>query len=768
MKRSAARPLTVFCITSFTAGVGCGAGDRVQASGGHEASGGATLNDIQVGFGDDYGDTDDGTGSADEGASNSNSLSGGETGDGTIGETGDSVSSGQDTSAAGDGGEGNDGSEGNEGSEGNDGETLDGDSTSTGPDDGGGDTDGDIPGVRTGPCDTPGQEVACYSYNPLTYEVGACHGGTQVCVAIDLGLGEWSPCTDDHGPALETCDGADNDCNGAIDENLGETTCGHGLCQHTEPNCIAGIPQTCDPTVGGSLEVCDGQDNDCDGDIDEGIGEQTTSCGLGQCQHEVSNCISGGQATCDPYEGAFDETCDGLDNDCDGFVDEDLGTVTCGSGACLHTVAACVGGVPQDCDPHQGKTDEVCDGVDNDCDAQIDEDQANWTCGTGICQNTAPSCVDGVPQSSDMCSPNVAVEICGDKVDNDCDGVTLHCSEAFAGGTNTTYRPVEVIWAVDTSLSMAEEIATIKTEINDFAAAVGGDVAVHMIGDWGTNAFNVCVPMPLAAVNCADNPSSFHYDSNYSSAQGDVTNPRTSMVHSNNALGRIMQQCKSGAGNGTGWCDRLRPNAMLAFVIVTDDDGQDSNKYITDGTTSNNTRWQDGSTIYSSVSEDIDTNSNGVADVYGFNTFMANKFPSNTAGVDWRVYPILGATGSQVLTGTDDQYEFTCPTAADAGEEYVKLAKTTGTLPDMIPLCSIDWDLSGLGQAIAESVPNDTFVLAGSPSCGNIDPSTITVTVNGALRGGSDWTYDAATCTLKFVANIPTTGDDVVVSYDNF
>jgi len=286
--------------------------------------------------------------------------------------------------------------------------------------------------------------------------------------------------------ADELCDGKDNDCDGPKDEELGSTTCGLGECEHTIENCVGGIPQLCDPMEGSVPEICDGKDQDCNGEIDDGLG--TTACGLGECEHSIPNCAGGLPHVCDPMEGSVPEICDGKDNDCEGDVDEDLGNTTCGLGICEHTIVNCVGGVPQICDPMAGSQPEqcdlldndcdgeidaedadllrppcekqagacegalkpaplcdtgdwlpcdaaayvanddsfeaeeaTCDGLDNDCDLEVDEDMGTVTCGLGICEHTVDSCVGGIPQ---VCDPlaGVGVEIC-DGLDNNCDGV---------------------------------------------------------------------------------------------------------------------------------------------------------------------------------------------------------------------------------------------------------------------------------------------------------------------------------------------------------
>jgi hypothetical protein len=294
------------------------------------------------------------------------------------------------------------------------------------------DGDGTVDGEDCAPMDVtiPGEEICDQVDNDCDGLVDQNTDGNGCTIENELGtcLGvdhciEGQLVCDAAVPAVEVCDGTDNDCNGDTDEGLGDTTCGLGECVHTVANCLNGDLAICDPLEGSLDEACDGLDNDCNGDTDEGLGD--TTCGLGECAHTVANCVDGEVVICDPLEGSLDEVCDGLDNDCNGESDEALGDTTCGLGECTHSVANCVNGEVVVCDPLEGSLDEACDGLDNNCDGEIDEGFVDSD------DDGEPDCLDldddndGDPDLTDCAPLDPAVgstqeEVCYNDLDDDC------------------------------------------------------------------------------------------------------------------------------------------------------------------------------------------------------------------------------------------------------------------------------------------------------------------------------------------------------------
>jgi hypothetical protein len=179
--------------------------------------------------------------------------------------------------------------------------------------------------------------------------------------------------------------------------------------------CTAGVFGPCTGAVGPSPEICNGLDDNCDGKVDEGVGHLCT---------DYSTCTT--YTSCVACPQAPTETCDGKDNDCNGKIDDAIAGlgIVCGTniGECQQGVTDCVGGKIV-CIGEIGPTAEICDGKDNNCDGKIDEAVIGegQPCGSdvGECQKGKTKCVGGKYICVGEVGPSE--EICDGK-DNNCDG----------------------------------------------------------------------------------------------------------------------------------------------------------------------------------------------------------------------------------------------------------------------------------------------------------------------------------------------------------
>jgi hypothetical protein len=153
----------------------------------------------------------------------------------------------------------------------------------------------------------PGETQSCYSGPGGTEGVGVCQAGTQTCQ--DDGSG-FSACLGQVLPSLERCNGLDDDCDGMVDEDIagigGPCTTGlPGICAQGTLQCQGGMTR-CVPLVlpFTRSETCNGLDDDCDGLVDEGACPSPMECRSGD----------GGYGCCFPSgvaAGNCDQCCSG-------------------------------------------------------------------------------------------------------------------------------------------------------------------------------------------------------------------------------------------------------------------------------------------------------------------------------------------------------------------------------------------------------------------------------------------------------------------------
>lgn len=220
--------------------------------------------------------------------------------------------------------------------------------------------------------------------------------------------------------AEELCDGIDNNCDGEVDEGVQITYYldydGDGFGDDTRPLESCSLPvgyvpngNDCDDSnevvFPGAIEVCDGLDNDCNDEIDEGTGgvvymdadgdgygdPNTSIDGCEESEGYVDNALDCDDSNGLLNPGAF-EVCDEIDNNCDGSIDEGLTSTYYvdsdgdGFGDPNNISEACfpISGYvtdSSDCDDTSAVVNpnqfEACDAIDNNCDGFVDEGVTN-------------------------------------------------------------------------------------------------------------------------------------------------------------------------------------------------------------------------------------------------------------------------------------------------------------------------------------------------------------------------------------------------------
>ena len=266
----------------------------------------------------------------------------------------------------------------------------------------------------------------------------SCKGGSVLCV-------DGSPtCSESPGAGVvEICNGLDDDCDGFTDEDYPEAVVpcdgdDPGSCAGGSWLCSASGELACDEPLGaGETEICNGLDDDCDGDTDESFPEAAVPCDgddPGSCANGTWVCSPAGELSCDEALAPGEtEICNGLDDDCDGDTDESFPEAAdpCDgddAGDCATGAWTCTAAGELACDEVVGAGDhEVCNGVDDDCDGDTDEEfpEQDTPCDgpdPGLCATGMTVCdADGELACDEALTPG-NVEDCSTQEDDDCDG----------------------------------------------------------------------------------------------------------------------------------------------------------------------------------------------------------------------------------------------------------------------------------------------------------------------------------------------------------
>ena len=264
-------------------------------------------------------------------------------------------------------------------------------------------------------CDPLDYDFTCFFGPMKIYNVGVCHGGSRVCECPDgedlCKQGTLGACEGAVYPAeVESCDGDDDDCDGTVDEAIAAESCSvpgqKGACEAGTSSCdLEKKLIVCVQAVEAKAEECNAIDDDCDGMTDEMTDRACYPAGVDGCTYDEAQ----DRFSCKGLCATGMQTCvDGKPSACMSPVTPADETCTPGG---MRTA-------DEDCD---GDTDEVCNCNDGDVfpcyDGPAETLMAGGACmsGTQTCSGTTLGACVGQRMPMDESCANEAV-------DDDCDG----------------------------------------------------------------------------------------------------------------------------------------------------------------------------------------------------------------------------------------------------------------------------------------------------------------------------------------------------------
>lgn len=296
----------------------------------------------------------------------------------------------------------------------------------------------------------------------------------------------------------------------------------------------------------------------------------------------------------------------------------------------------------------------------------------------------------------------------------------------------TEKAKVDIIFVIDNSGSMGEEMTQIRQNVNRFAEKVGGiglDYRVLFIVRKAqpgiANSLALCVPAPLAGAGCADNaPKFFHVDQDVQSSNSLDIILRT-YDGSSSQQGDKYGDFENGGMPVAPWKDKLRIDSTKVFVEVTDDE--------------------------SSMTAEA------------FDAALLAKLPAGMFGTaenrKYVFHSIISKPASAAVPSSK-----ICGTAAGTSLQYQKLSQLTGGLMDEV--CKADY--SSVLDNIAKGIVDKLGCELGYPGQGTTDPTKVVVRYTPAGQQSSSnltqvtdaskcsqvkdgWYYDDAKAPTKIV-----------------
>ncbi len=272
--------------------------------------------------------------------------------------------------------------------------------------------------------------------------IGACPG-KATCTSSGEEL-----CLDAKSPSYETCNGQDDDCDGMTDETFGWVDlatggtvaigqpCGAGACGGGFVQCQTINQAICSTISKAGKDICNGQDDDCDGQTDETACDDNDACTSDLCNAVAAACDHTAAVSCDDGNPCTADSCDKATAACDHTLtagtscsDGNACTVGDACGADPGGQPACLPGLaPPNCDDGNPCTDDSCD-VKTGCVALANAASASCydgpggTVGVGTCLAGKKVCKDGLLGACVGAVVPATIEAC-DSLDDNCNGLT--------------------------------------------------------------------------------------------------------------------------------------------------------------------------------------------------------------------------------------------------------------------------------------------------------------------------------------------------------